>query len=319
MRLLRFFAWASLAGALTVGPFACSSAAPATNTLAKKDSGEATDSGDNGGDDGGTTPTPPPPPPPGPATGQVYANTTDTLYLYEPFSRKLTVIGKFSCLQPGEAVIDIALDRTNEMYATTFGRFLHVVPTTAACTEVGTAPADMNYPNSLSFVPVGTVSASVETLVGYASPTGVDGENYVSIDVATGKMTSVGNLNGSGPIDGQWWASSGDLISLLRDGNKTYLTVHPQGDAGLTATDSLAEIDPTTGLLKRIIGDTKQAHIYGLGYWAGKAYGFSDDGRATEIDVNTGVGTVLLTLDDDAGAPMPWYGAGVTTNAPISP
>src|SRR4051794_24381373 len=45
------------------------------------------------------------------SSGRVYANTQDPLYLFEPISRKYTRIGKFSCLDPGESVIDIAVDR----------------------------------------------------------------------------------------------------------------------------------------------------------------------------------------------------------------
>jgi hypothetical protein len=314
--LPRMRSWALFTSALVIGNViamvACSSDAPTKSPKAiNKDAGNV---GDDTSDDSG--PVDPPPPEGGPPSGRVYAHTTDTLYVYEPFSRKLTEVGKFNCLQPGEAVIDIAVDRTNEMYATTFLRFLHVDATSGACTERGNDSVLMDYPNSLSFVPVGTVDPTVETLVGYASPDSINSDVYVRIDVATGKMTTVGDLNPPGALT--QYSSTGDLISLLRDGNKTYLTVRDNAvDSGI-ATDKLAEINPATGQIKRIIGDTKQNHTFGLGYWAGKAYGFSEDGRVNEIDINTGTSTVLLT-HMVGGAAVPWYGAGVTTNAPISP
>ncbi len=86
-----------------------------------------------------------------------------------------------------------------------------------------------------------------------------------------------------------------------------------------TATDLLAEVDPTTGKLKKIIGDTKQTNIFGLGYWAGKGYGFSDNGKIAQIDMATGTASVVKTLTSTDGGGIPWYGAGVTTEAPVTP
>jgi hypothetical protein len=308
----RITSWALFTTSLFIASIlACSSSdtTPKTLTTTGKDAGNVGDDTSEAG------PVDPPPIDGGPAAGRVYAHTTDTLFVFEPFSRKLTEIGKFNCLQDGEAVIDIALDRTNEMYATTFTRFLHVDATSGACTERGVATT-LDYPNSLSFVPIGTVDPTQEALVGFASADGVDSDLYVRIDINTGAMTTIGRLN---PVTSlMLYSSSGDLISLLRDSNKTYLTVRDRTIDSGVALDKLAEIDPKTGEIMRIIGDTKQGQIYGLGYWAGKAYGFSADGRITEIDVTNGSSTVLLTHTVDGGA-VPWYGAGVTTNAPISP
>ncbi|HEY8079948.1 MAG TPA: hypothetical protein VIF62_37710, partial [Labilithrix sp.] len=225
--------------------------------------------------------------------------------------------GAFDCLQTDEQVIDIAVNRTGDMYATTFNRILSVDPTSGHCTEKAVATDVTNYPNALSFVPIGTVSATDETLVGYSSTLiADDADQYVKIDTSTGEMTVIGQLNPDSATT--LYSASGDLISLLRDGNKTYLTVRDRSvDAGV-ATDKLAQVDPATGVIIQIIGETNQKHIFGLGYWAGKAYGFSDDGRINEIDVTNGSATLLQTLTGSGGV-VPWYGAGVTTNAPISP
>lgn len=248
--------------------------------------------------------------------GRVYAHTQDTLYLYEPLAGVLTAIGKFSCLEPTEDVIDLAVDRTGNMYATTFERFLSVDPITAKCTEIATALDAEDYPNALSFVPAGTVDPAKEALVGYAAL----GSNFVSVDYVRieldgptpGKMTKIGDLNASDA--GIQYKSSGDIVSLIQDNNRTYLTVR---DKSGTGTDLLAEVDPTNGHIKRIIGDTKQDNLFGFGYWAGKGYGFSDTGRIVEINMGTGASSVLDTLTGDGGAAVPWYGAGVTTQAPV--
>jgi hypothetical protein len=252
----------------------------------------------------------------GSGPGRVYAHTTDTLYLYEPLEGALTEIGKFSCLKPAEPVIDLAVDRTGNMYATTFERFLSVDPITAKCSEIAVATGVDDYPNALSFVPAGTVDPTKEALVGYAAlGANITSIDYVRIDIdgpTPGKMTKIGDLNASDA--GAQYKSSGDLISLIQDGNRTYLTVRDKGNVG---TDMLAEVDPKTGNIKRILGDTGQNNLYGLGYWAGKGYGFADNGSIVAIDMTNGASTVLKTLTGDGGAAVPWYGAGVTTQAPV--
>jgi hypothetical protein len=256
--------------------------------------------------------------PPG-TPGRVYAHTMNTLYLYEPVGGDLKEIGKFSCLDAADTtdvVVDLAVDRTGTVYATTFRRFLKVDPITAACTEIRkAATGDPSYPNALSFVPAGTVDPTKEALVGYSPPlVGPGSTDYVRIDTATGAITKIGQLN----VSGTPYTSSGDLISLIQDSNRTFLTVKLLSDASV-GTDLLAEVNPTNGNLKKILGDTGQTNLYGLGYWAGKGYGFSDNGKITQIDMTNGAGTVVKSLTGDGGLPLPWYGAGVTTEAPITP
>ena len=111
---------------------------------------------------------------------QVWGHSPDTLYEVDPDTKAVSVIGKFSgCTQ----VIDVALDSTSNMFVTTQDGLYSVDKTSAKCTHI----ADGSYPNSLSFVPAGTVDPSVEALVGYV------GDSYVRIDTGTGKMTTIGN------------------------------------------------------------------------------------------------------------------------------
>ena len=104
-------------------------------------------------------------------------------------------------------------------------------------------------------------------------------------------------------------AFSGDLIALSTDGNRAYLTVKPVP----SGTDRLAEIDPRTGTIVRIIGDTGQQELYGLAYWGGKAYGFGGGGGVFALDMGTG-GATPVSFAGATG--VIWYGAGVTTAAP---
>lgn len=249
--------------------------------------------------------------------GRVYANTRDTLFIYEPVGGTLKEIGTFTFdpVSTKADIIDLAVDRTGNMYGTTFGNFFRIDTATATCTWIAARSASVDYPNALSFVPAGTADPTREALVGYATSVGSNNAvTYVQIDTTTGAMTTKGKINAS--TTGPQYRSSGDFISLIQDGNRAYATVKLMVDGGLTGTDLLAEVDPADGHIKRVIGDTKQNDIWGLGYWAGKGYGFAATGRIVEIDMTNGSSTVVQTLMD-GGTALPWYGAGVTTQAPI--
>lgn len=314
---LLFFAIASSA-LISAATFACSSDNATGSPIQFKDTDpSARDSGrtPSGGDDEDEPTTDA-----GKTPGRIYAHTRDSLYLFEPVSKSITFIGKFSCVPTGgsgdqdDSVLDIALDRTGQMYGTTYYRFIAIDPLTAACTVRGTDSAN-RYPNSLSFVPQGTADLNQEALVGYAFDGLDDATIYTRIDLASGTMTDFpDNLNPMG--QDPEYGMAGDFISLLRDQNKTYgILKQVSGDAG-AATNQLAELDPATGKLKRIIGDIGATGTYGFGYWAGLGYGFLSDGRILEIDLSTGRSTVVATLTLDGGESGSWYGAGVTTDSP---
>lgn len=277
----------------------------------KKDSGASSSSSSSSGSSGED------PLEGGAGSGRVYAHTRDTLYLFDPTTDKLTTIGKFDCIGAADSVIDLAIDRSGAMYATTFHKFMTVDPTNAKCNVVKEEAIDVYYPNSLSFVPIGTVDDTKEALVGYREDPDTNFiDEYVRIDTATGAMTSIGNLNPLGGVAGTYYDVAGDLVALIRDNKKAYVIVKPDqaADAG-PASDYLAEIDPKSGEIKQVIGATSQVQTYGFGYWAGKGYGFSADGRLTQIDMATGKTTNVLSIDAGGG----WYGAGVTTDSPVSP
>ncbi len=249
--------------------------------------------------------------------GRVYSHTKDTLYLYEPVAGTLKEIGKFTFdpVDTAADIIDIAVDRTGNMYGTTFNDFFSIDTTTAKATWISIAATAVDYPNALSFVPAGTADPGKEALVGYATSIGDSlAVTYVQIDTTTGAMTTKGKINAS--ATGPQYRCSGDLVSIIADGNRTYATVKLVTDAGAAGTDLLAEVDPVDGHVKKILGDTKQNDIWGFGYWAGKGYGFSASGKTLQIDMTNGTSTVLQTLTADGGAAIPWYGAGVTTQAP---
>jgi hypothetical protein len=226
---------------------------------------------------------------PPPVDAEVYAHSPDTLYRLDPITKKMTTVGVFGGCG---TVIDIALDKNGVMFGTSFGGLYKINKSTAACTLVAAG----GYPNSLSFVPAGTVDPVNEALVGY------NGTTYVRMDTTTGAVTTIGDLGNAG------YASSGDLVSLI--GGSSYLTVNGNG-----CSDCLVEINPATGALIKKIGPLGHASVYGLAYWAGVAYGFDASGTLFQIDVTTAA-TVNIPIPN-APANLVFYGAGSTTAAPL--
>jgi len=246
---------------------------------------------------------------PPPAPGKVYAHSADTLYLLEPISKQVTVVGMFD--GPG-SMVDIAIDKTGKMTGSVGisfngglgGALVTVDPTNAHCQELSRGP---NLLTSLTYVPEGTLVANAEALVGYAD------DQYVRVDPATGALTQIGLLNNAAS-GGTHWISSGDVVSI-KDGG-TYLTVKAQNGNTDSRGDRIVEVDPKTCGLVRIIGATGMDDVLGLGYWGGVAYGFTLAGRLIQIDLMTGAGTVIPI--PNAPSDLSFLGAGTTTVAPTT-
>jgi hypothetical protein len=243
----------------------------------------------NGGGEGGG----------GPTTGtggglpageaEVFAHTGDTLYRLDPLTKGVTAVGGFSGCDG--SVIDIALDKDGAMFGTTFSALYTIDKKTAQCHHI----ASGSYPNSLSFVPKGSLDASEEALVGYV------GADYIRIDRVTGAISKVGALGGG-------YISSGDIVSVI--GGGTYLTVK-QGGCG----DCIVEVNPKTGAFVKNIGALGYSNVFGLAFWGGSAYGFNDAGQLFQIDLTNAQTTALSMPGVPAG--LKFYGAGSSTAAPL--
>jgi hypothetical protein len=221
----------------------------------------------------------------------MFAHSSSTLYSVDPISLVVEEVGRFSGCT-GE-VIDLAIDRDQKAVVTTFSGIYDLDLETASCTRI----ASGSYPNSLSFVPAGTLEPDREVLVGY------DGSSYLRIDRATGAITTIGSIGAS-------LSSSGDIVSSTEGG--TFLTVNGADCPGFD--DCIIEVDPTTGRLVTNWGSIGHSDVYGLAYWAGVAYGFSADRTMFSItfDELTGRATTATLAAPDVA----FYGAGSTTIAP---
>jgi hypothetical protein len=257
--------------------------------------------------------------------GEVYAHSAHTLYHFDPTSGAFRVVGDFSCLVfddiPNAGMIDIAINRDGAMLGTAVqsdhglptGKVVSIDKANAQCTFLGSG----SFPNSLTFVPVGTASGTEEVLVGYrAEQSGRDrsADRYVRIDPQSGTVSALGYLTAPA-VQIPEWVSSGDIVSITGAG--TYVTVVPGDGSSDAGGDRIAEVDPRDGRIKRIIGATGTSRLYGLGYWGGVAYGFSEAGMLVRIDLGDGSGTPVPIANVPSSG-LAFLGAGTTTIAPIT-
>ncbi len=225
----------------------------------------------------------------------VYGQSADTLYRLDPTTKAVTVVGAF---EGCGTVLDIALDSASKMYGTTSDTLWTIDRFTAKCTAIAKGS---DYPNSLSFVPKGTLDPNGEALVGYK------GSDYVRIDTTTGAVTKIGQI-GSG------LSSSGDIVSVK--GGATYLTV--KGTACNSRNgDCLIEVDPATGALKNNWGNINHADVFGLAFWAGTVYGFDQLGELFEVSFKDGKVSATDLVIPKAPDGLSFFGAGSTTSAPV--
>lgn len=222
----------------------------------------------------------------------VYGHTATTLYKVNATTKVVTAVADFhNC---NSDVIDLALDQYSRAFVTTVDGLFRLDLTNGNCTAINGATTN-TYPNSLSFVPKGTLDPTVEALVGYS------GSSYVRINVVTGAIQQLGTLGGG-------FVSSGDIVSVIDGG--TYLTAKNVNGS----SDFLLEVNPANGSLVRSLGPLPFNDVFGLAFWGGSLYGFSNGGTLFEITI-TGTGTTSMAVPNAMS--HTWNGAGSTTAAAL--
>ncbi len=219
----------------------------------------------------------------------VYAHTANELFKVDPTALTVELIGPFKWPGLSDQMTDIALDKKGKMVGISYDTVYSVDPKTAVCAKLAPLSGGADF-NGLSFI-ASEIGDTTEILVA----AGISGGVY-EINPATGQSKALGNYGGPG--------SSGDLVSVK--GLGTFATV----TKSFAGTDWLARIDTLTGKAT-LIGDTGFSSIWGLGFWKNKFYGFTDSKEFVTVDVKTGKGT-LVSKGGEA-----WWGAGVTTAAPV--
>ncbi len=224
----------------------------------------------------------------------VYAHTAGALYRVDPETYDIALVGNFGWPGSSDSMTDIAIDKDGRMIGISYTRVYEVNPATAACTLLSDQLDGMF--NGLSFVPsihaFGVEGSDV--LVGARN---TDGKVF-RIDPDTGAATEIGDMGGT-------YTSSGDIVAVSGFG---MVATVPTGTVG---PDQLVRLEALTFAATPIGTSTGFDDIWGVGFWKGKIFGFTEGGELSIIDAATGAGVSV-----DAGGEA-WWGAAVTTAAPV--
>ena len=230
----------------------------------------------------------------------IYAHDANTLYRVDPDTYAATKVGMFDFTGFAEEMTDLGIDQNGNLVGASFTpqfptgnltTIYMVDATTAHCAKLTTSGSRTF--NGLSFIPAAALGGTgADVLVGTEVSDGL----VWKIDQTTGALTQVGNMGGS-------FVSSGDIVSV--EGFGTVQTVK-----GATH-DVLVRLAPGTFTATPIGTNTGFDMIWGIGFWKGKVFGFTNAGQIITIDPNTGAGTQVAS-----NGPA-WYGAAVTTVAPL--
>lgn len=284
----------------------------------------------------------------------IYAHTGKALYQGDPNTRPLALaeVGPIDCtvadagVRPPDAgkvesMTDIAIDRSGQLYGVTSSAVYPLTVETGWVRCGAKRPLPSSGFMGLTFAPAG-VLRETEMLV--AANTA--GELW-SID-EQGQTTQVGSFGKVPANDGQGhdykathvgkdWELSGDIVFLTNGGNWAgFATVvdcpNPPWKTNCNAVDTLVEIDVsklkagnTASVTKSVRGQvvktddasctdsaTGYGNMYGVAAWNDKVYGFSDAKQVVEISNADGSACAVPNT-----TPQYWYGAGVTTLAPV--
>lgn len=237
---------------------------------------------------------------------KVYAHSGKELYRLDTRTNATVDIGPFGSALGTASMTDIAVDKNDKMIGVSLTKIWTIDVATGTATLL--SPFQSGTPNvtSLSFVPTDLNDPNSAEILVAADDKG----NVMQIDPTNGNTTVVGKYGMTGsnePI-----VSSGDIVAVRGAG--IFATVNV--GTTLTDNDHLAKIDPTTWKATIVgTGDLGHDKFFGLAYWAGKLYGFVDlganSGQIIEIDPTT------AAVSPVTSGTIEWFGAGVTTDAPI--
>ncbi len=222
----------------------------------------------------------------------VYAHTASTLFRVDPDTLNVQTVGAFQWGSVvNDSMTDIAIDKTGKMIGISYSRVYSVDPTNAKATLLSNSLGG-NF-NGLSFVPAAMLGMTGDDVL--VAVNNADGR-VMKIDPTTGAATQVGNMGGA-------YKSSGDLVAV--DGFGTAQTVTGSG------SDVLAKLAPNTFAATPVGTGTGFGEIWGVAFWKGKIFGFTNGGAFVLIDATSGTAQMVSQTSNN------WWGAAVTTIAPV--
>jgi hypothetical protein len=243
--------------------------------------------------------------PPAVDNSRVYAHSGAMLYRLNNLTLAAMPIGPLTGIGT-QNLLDLAIDKDDRLVGITRDTLYTINPTTGAATLVKDLEQTARGFTSLSYAPANFEDPSSPDILVSANDQG----QVFRIDV-TGTQATAVQIGSYGTAPAGKIISSGDLIAIRGFG--IFATV----DVGTGTEDYLARIDPQTWKATPLGTGTGFDKIFGLGYWNGRIYGFVDDGFAAGsgrmIDIDPSTGRAILI----SSAGIRWFGAGVSTAAPI--
>jgi hypothetical protein len=225
----------------------------------------------------------------------VYAHTSKELFRMDVKTMTLVSVARFKW--PGNAsdtrMTDIAIDRHGVVWGVSFDDVFVIDPRTAECWRMGLLPQSFN---GLTYVPGAVTGRADDMLVGIA----LEGV-WWRIELNPANNNASVTLSRLGEY-GAGWGSSGDVFSIVDVG--TFASI----DKDVATPDQLAEVDPATGLMTRLIGPIgSSSSVHGLAGWSGRVFAFDESGDLLVLDTATG------NVTSRTRTPHAWWGAGVRT------
>ncbi|MEM6956596.1 MAG: hypothetical protein AAF645_12960 [Myxococcota bacterium] len=232
-----------------------------------------------------------PRPDPGPAV--IWAHSRSELERFDPLTRTTRIVGSFwSRTESAPGMTDLAVRSDGAVFTVSNDGVFEVNVDTAEVTRV----VDLTLANvGMGFV-AAEPGAAEDLVITTRDPSAI-----YRVNLDGGPETLVLSI-GDGCIP------SGDVISVLDVG--TYITLFCDDDP---TQDYLAVVDFDAGRITRV-GPTGFERVWGMGYWGGVLFGFTDFGEAIVLNMDTGRGTLLFEREPFTGG---YWGAGSNANAPI--
>ena len=222
----------------------------------------------------------------------VYAHTATALFRVDPETLAISKVGNFVWSNGTDEMTDLAIDQTGDMIGISYNSVYRVNPQTAQASRLNNRLTGSF--NGLTFVPAALLnSTGADILVASRNSDG----NIFRVDAATGTTTVIGRMGGS-------VTSSGDIVAVA--GLGVFLTADNGGSA-----DVLQKLTPPALVATSVGSTTGFADLWGLGFWKNKIFGFANNGDFVLIDRTTGQGQLVMN------AGQPWFGAAVSTVAPV--
>jgi len=227
--------------------------------------------------------------------GTVFAHTSTELFRMDVKSLTLVSVARFKWPSgtSSRLMTDIAIDRYGVIWGVSYDDAFVINPVTAECWRMGALPRSFN---GLTYIPSQAIGGGDDRLVGIS----IEGE-WWRLTLNTGATNPTVTVSSLGSYGGGW-ASSGDVFSIVGVG--TFASV----DKGGGTADQLAEVDPSTGAITRLIGPIGGTEkVWGIAGWSGRVFAFDESGDLLVLDVATG------NVNSRTRTPHAWWGAGVRT------